>query len=72
MDELKDLYNRVRVLKKDRNLRIGQCFFNATHDLYPEIAHEIAGTENDCFYEDNKIGDFLLEVMERLDKNKVM
>ena len=36
-------------------MRKGQCLFNALYKLYPEIANDIRGTDNDCFYDDSKI-----------------
>jgi hypothetical protein len=31
-------------------LRFGQSLFNITHDLYPELANSVVGTNNDPFH----------------------
>lgn len=56
-----DILMRVADLKLAMNteLRNGQALFNALFALHPEIAKEVTGTDNDCFYDDKKIGDLL-------------
>lgn len=39
-------------------LRQGQCLFNTLHRLHPDLSEQIRGTDNDCFYDDNKISNF--------------
>lgn len=39
--------------------RWGQCIFNAYYYVFPEIADEIRGTEDDCFYRDDLVDKFL-------------
>ncbi len=39
--------------------RIGQAYINAIRDMKVELYDEIAGTQNDCFYDDKKIIDFI-------------
>lgn len=44
--------------KQNPNLRWGQCYFNVLMNNHPEIANEIAGTDNDPFYDDKKLKGF--------------
>jgi hypothetical protein len=48
-------------IKADSELRLGQQVFNYFHDVEPDIVNQITGTDKDCFYLSNKIGDFLEE-----------
>ena len=48
-------------------LRKGQVLMNTFHKLHPDIYAEYVGTEWDCFYDDQKIGEFLLKVSEAYD-----
>lgn len=41
------------------NWRKGQALFNALHNLVPEVANSLRGTENDPFHNDAKIPDAL-------------
>jgi hypothetical protein len=54
----------------NRNIRYGQALFNATHKLYPKIANKICGTENDCFYNDDKVDRFLSAFMKEIKNEK--
>lgn len=42
-----------------KNWRWGQCIFNAYYVVFPEITNTIRGTDDDCFYNDKKVPDFL-------------
>lgn len=68
------LYNveqlQLKMLEQYPEWRKGQAYFNAIHDLYPDIANSIRGTELDCFYNDKNIkkikeisGDIYLELL---------
>lgn len=48
--------------KKPDELRLGQHAFNFIHDIEPDIANEIRGTDKDCFYSNDKMSEFLEEV----------
>ena len=48
--------------KKPDKLRLGQHAFNFIHDIEPDIANEIRGTDKDCFYSNDKMSEFLEEV----------
>jgi hypothetical protein len=39
-------------------LRLGQAHFLALHNIMPELALKIKGTDNDPFYDDSKIQAF--------------
>ncbi len=41
------------------NLRKGQAYINTLHDVDKELYVKLAGTEYDCYYDDNKISKFL-------------
>jgi hypothetical protein len=56
-------------LVADENLkypkyRIGQTMFNVLHDIMPELAESISGTENDPFYDNKLIGNFFSTICE--------
>lgn len=42
-----------------KGLRQGQAYMNALHYINKELYEQITGTENDCFYDDNKIVNFI-------------
>jgi hypothetical protein len=44
--------------------RLGQAYFNFLAQDYPELAKEIAGTDIDPFYVDDRINDFLKHIQE--------
>lgn len=44
--------------------RKGQTWFNSLSVLYPSVAESIRGTENDPFYNDEKIDAFFKEITE--------
>lgn len=46
--------------------RKGQNVFNSVHSLYPDIANELRGGDTDCFYNDNKIDEFLNALFQKL------
>jgi hypothetical protein len=50
--------------KKYPNLRFGQTLYNVLHDIRPELAESIIGTENDPFYTDSQISGFISVVLE--------
>jgi hypothetical protein len=47
-------------------LRRGQAYYNILHEMYPEIARCIVGTERDPFYDDAILDDFCTFVYETL------
>ena len=44
---------------KYKDWRWGQCIFNAYYDFFPNKVNEIRGSNDDCFYDDNKVMAFL-------------
>lgn len=42
-----------------KDLRIGQSWMNALYDIKPELYKDISGTNNDPFYIDENIHNFL-------------
>ena len=47
-------------------LRYGQCLFNATFDIVPDIANKIRGSSTDPFYVDHIIPKFFTQLEEFL------
>ena len=41
------------------NWRWGQCIYNAYQTMFPNEVAKINATENDCFYDDKKVTNFL-------------
>ena len=42
--------------------RVGQAYFNALHELAPQIAEQIQATSLDPFHDDARLGAFLAKV----------
>ena len=42
-----------------KGLRHGQAYMNALHYINKDLYNQITGTEADCFYDDNKIVNFI-------------
>jgi hypothetical protein len=63
-----DEYQRaVEVAMRERSgLRKGQAYFDVLVELEPELAERLAETDDDPFYNDEKLPDFLLRVAEEL------
>ena len=45
-------------------MRIGQVYFNVLHDMRPDIAEEIRGTQYDPFYDDTRLIKFFSKVID--------
>ena len=45
----------VKYLHNNPELRVGQVYMNALFDIRPDLYQRVTGTENDCFYNDDKI-----------------
>jgi hypothetical protein len=43
----------------EQGLRVGQSYSNALADVNMDAYNEITGTDVDCFYNDNKVVDFI-------------
>lgn len=50
------------------DLRVGQSYMNALHDVRPDLYEEILNTDNDPFYIDDNIQNFINKI--RRDENK--
>ena len=57
----KEWVNLIREFCKflQKDLRMGQSYFNALAKVKPEVADQIIGTEYDCFYADKKVVNFI-------------
>lgn len=49
-------------IKVNTEIRYGQAVFNAAYKRFPEAANCLRGTKYDCFYNDSKVEEFLLEL----------
>jgi hypothetical protein len=47
------------VLRDYPDQREGQAYYNAFRMIWPELEHEIVGTERDCFNDDRNLPAFL-------------
>ncbi len=55
-DEMKVAEFFFKIQNRNEHLRKGQAAFNLLSEINPELAQEIVGSENDCFYDDSKLG----------------
>lgn len=51
--------NSLKEMRKYPEYRLGQAIFNESYRI---LNHNLAGSENDCFYKDDKIINFLEEL----------
>jgi hypothetical protein len=58
MERLYEIANQYQKM----GLRKGQSLFNALVEMNIDLANKIRGTENDCFYDDKKIKNFIKEI----------
>lgn len=47
--------------------RVGQAYFNALHQHFPQVADAIRGTDNDPFYRDDRLHAFFYAVGQEVD-----
>ena len=66
IDFTKNVQLHTKVQYKPEEWRLGQAYFNYAWTLYPDETDALRGTEYDCFYDDNKIPDFLEKLNEKL------
>lgn len=51
-------------IRSTHDQRMGQFLFNTLNAVNPELANEIRSGELDPFYDDEKVGDFLVYVLD--------
>lgn len=61
------LYDKTREYVS-AGLRLGQSMFNSLWEIDPNLARDITGTDDDCFYNDNKICNFLKAISKEWNK----
>ena len=66
IDFTKNIQLHIKVQNKPEEWRLGQAYFNYAEELYPEETNQLRGTEYDCFYNDEKIPEFLKKLNEKL------
>ena len=66
IDYSKNIQLHIKVQNKPEEWRLGQAYFNYAEELYPEESNQLRGTEYDCFYNDEKIPEFLEKLNEKL------
>ena len=59
IDYTKNIMLHIEVQNKPDEWRLGQAYFNYAYSHVPKEVDKIRGTDQDCFYEDNKIPEFL-------------
>ena len=63
-----NLWNEVE--KCPRHWRLGQKVFNVCEDLYGQHARKVQFIDGvDCFYNDQKVDEFIEAVWERIEKD---
>lgn len=60
-EKLENLY-KISFSYEKQGLRKGQSLFNALTEVDPILAKSISGTEYDCFYQDDKIKNFIYKI----------
>lgn len=60
IEEIRTLASKM--CQNNERLRWGQCIFNATYELYPDLANLYRGTISDCFYRDDLVEEFLKQI----------
>jgi len=66
-----EIFCEVRKLKEaSKNIRNGQAVWNAVAKFCPEITKQLAGSEFDCFYNDNNADKFMIKVTEMCTEKK--
>jgi hypothetical protein len=63
---MKKFLDKFEEYSKIVEWRKGQAYFNALHEVHPELADEIRGGNLDPFYQDKRIDEFLAWVKTRL------
>ena len=59
-NELNEFYATVsKTMNKYPQLRKGQTYFNVAYKMWPEETNRIRGTNDDCFYDDSRIENFM-------------
>ena len=66
IDFTKNIQLHIKVQNKPEEWRLGQAYFNYAYELYPKETDDLRGTEYDCFYDDNKISNFLKKLNEKI------
>lgn len=62
-----ELLNLINSVEKPLHWRKGQFIFNRVEKLFGNIAREVQFIDRvDCFYDDNKIDEFLTKVINRM------
>lgn len=59
------IYKKASTERPD-GWRFGQAVFNFTFGKYPEQANMLRGSDVDCFYNDDKINEFIETMIELL------
>jgi hypothetical protein len=60
VDAMSRYLDRVEKVRREHpDQREGQAYYNALRMIWPELQHEIVGTERDCFSDDRSLPAFL-------------
>lgn len=51
------------LIKVNTEIRYGQAIFNAAFAMFPRATNKLRNTKYDCYYDDNKVNDFLTQLI---------
>lgn len=53
----------AKMIKANTEIRYGQAIFNAAYAMFPCTTNKLRNTEYDCYYHDNRVNDFLTQLI---------
>lgn len=53
----------AKMIKANTEIRYGQAIFNAAYAMFPCATNKLRNTEYDCYYQDNRVNDFLTQLI---------
>ena len=53
----------AKLVKVNTEIRYGQAIFNVAYAMFPRATNKLRNTEYDCYYHDDRINDFLTQLI---------
>lgn len=53
----------AKLIKVNTEIRYGQAIFNAAYAMFPNATNKLRNTKYDCYYHDERVVDFLTELI---------
>lgn len=53
----------AKMIKASTEIRYGQAIFNAAYAMFPCATNKLRNTAYDCYYQDNRVNDFLTQLI---------